>query len=58
MTDWFELLETHFNQRKKGFLIFDETHILRYLSGYAREFAGSGIADEFPGALGKTTLPV
>ena len=40
MTNWFELLEIHFNQRKKGFLIVDKTHILRYLSGYARELLG------------------
>lgn len=40
MTNWFELLEIHFNQRKKGFLIFDETHVLRYLSGYSRDILG------------------
>ncbi len=37
MTNWFELLEVHFNTRKKAFLIFDESNILRYISGYARE---------------------
>lgn len=40
MMNWYELLEIHFNQRKKGFLIFDESHILRYLSEYAREILG------------------
>ena len=40
MTNWFELLEIHFNQRKKGFLIFDETDVLRYLSGYSRDILG------------------
>jgi PAS domain-containing protein len=40
MNNWFELLESHFNNRKKGFLVFDESHILRYLSGYAQELLG------------------
>ena len=34
---WLDILESHFNQRKKAFLIFDETNILRYISEYARE---------------------
>jgi len=40
MTNWFDLLEIHFNFRKKAFLIFDESYVLRYLSGYAREILG------------------
>lgn len=34
---WLDILESHFNQRKKAFLIFDETNILRYISEYAKE---------------------
>jgi PAS domain-containing protein len=40
MTNWFDLLEVHFNKRKKAFLIFDESNILRYISAYAREILG------------------
>lgn len=34
---WLDILESHFNQRKKAFLIFDESNILRYISEYARD---------------------
>jgi PAS domain-containing protein len=34
---WLNILESHFNHRKKAFLIFDDSHILRYISDYAKE---------------------
>ena len=34
---WLTILESHFNQRKKAFLIFDDKHVLQYISDYARE---------------------
>jgi hypothetical protein len=34
---WLNLLESHFNQRKKAFLIFDKRHVLRYISDHAKE---------------------
>ena len=34
---WLNLLESHFNDRKKGFLIFDNQHVLRYISDYAKD---------------------
>jgi PAS domain-containing protein len=34
---WLNILESHFNQRKKAFLIFDDRHVLRYISDYAKE---------------------
>jgi len=34
---WLNILESHFNHRKKAFLIFDENHILKYISDYAKE---------------------
>lgn len=40
MAKWVELLEIHFNKKKKAFLIFDDSNILRYLSGYAKELLG------------------
>ena len=38
--NWLNLLESHFNQRKKAFLVFDNNHILRYVSDYAKEILG------------------
>jgi hypothetical protein len=35
--NWLDILESHFNQRKKAFLIFDDSHVLRYISDYAKE---------------------
>lgn len=35
--NWLDILESHFNQRKKAFLIFDDSHALRYISDYAKE---------------------
>ncbi len=35
--DWLNIIESHFNGRKKAFLIFDENHVLRYISEYAKE---------------------
>ena len=35
--NWLNILESHFNHRKKAFLIFDSSHILRYISDYAKE---------------------
>lgn len=37
MFNWLDLLESHFNLRKKAFLIFDESHVLRYISDYAKD---------------------
>lgn len=34
---WLNILESHFNDRKKGFLIFDDKHVLQYISDYAKE---------------------
>ena len=34
---WLNILESHFNHRKKAFLIFDDSNILRYISDYAKE---------------------
>ena len=34
---WLDVLESHFNQRKKAFLIFDESNVLRYISEYAKD---------------------
>lgn len=34
---WLTILESHFNQRKKAFLIFDDKHVVQYISEYARE---------------------
>jgi len=35
--NWLNILESHFNHRKKAFLVFDGSHILRYISDYAKE---------------------
>ena len=35
--NWLNILESHFNQRQKAFLIFDDNHVLRYISEYAKE---------------------
>ena len=35
--NWLNILESYFNQRKKAFLIFDDNHVLRYISDYAKE---------------------
>jgi hypothetical protein len=35
--NWLNILESHFNQRKKAFLIFDDHHVLRYISDYAKD---------------------
>ena len=35
--NWLNILESHFNHRKKAFLIFDDNHVLRYISDLARE---------------------
>jgi hypothetical protein len=35
--NWLNLLESNFNQRKKAFLIFDNNHVLRYISDYAKD---------------------
>ena len=35
--NWLNILESHFNHRKKAFLIFDDSHILRYISDYAKD---------------------
>jgi hypothetical protein len=35
--NWLNILESHFNQRKKAFLIFDDSHVLRYISDYAKD---------------------
>jgi hypothetical protein len=35
--NWLNILESHFNQRQKAFLIFDENNILRYISDYAKD---------------------
>ncbi len=35
--NWLNILESHFNYRKKAFLVFDGSHILRYISDYAKE---------------------
>jgi len=35
--NWLNILESHFNQRKKAFLIFDENHVLQYISEYAKD---------------------
>jgi hypothetical protein len=34
---WLEILENHFQQRKKAFLIFDDANVLRYISNYAKD---------------------
>ena len=34
---WLNILESHFNHRKKAFLIFDNSHVLRYISDYGKE---------------------
>ena len=38
--NWLNLLESHFNHRKKAFLVFDNNHLLRYVSEYAKEILG------------------
>jgi hypothetical protein len=35
--NWLNLLESHFNQRQKAFLIFDDNNVLRYISDYAKD---------------------
>lgn len=35
--NWLNLLESHFNKRKKAFLIFDENHVLQYISEHAKD---------------------
>jgi hypothetical protein len=35
--NWLNILESHFNHRKKAFLIFDENHVLQYISEYAKD---------------------
>ena len=35
--NWLDILEAHFNKRRKAFLVFDENHILRYISDYAKD---------------------
>ena len=35
--NWLDILESYFNQRKKAFLIFDESNVLRYISEYAKD---------------------
>jgi hypothetical protein len=40
MPDWLDILENHFDSRKKAFLIFDDKHVLQYISGYAKEILG------------------
>ena len=40
MINWLDILESHFNKKKKAFLIFDESHVLQYISEYAKEILG------------------
>lgn len=35
--NWLNILESHFNYRKKAFLIFDANHVLQYISEYAKD---------------------
>jgi PAS domain-containing protein len=35
--NWLDILEAHFNKRRKAFLVFDDNDILRYISDYAKE---------------------
>jgi hypothetical protein len=35
--NWLNILESHFNQRQKAFLIFDGNNVLRYVSEYAKD---------------------
>ena len=35
--NWLNILESHFNQRQKAFLIFDDKNVLRYISDYAKD---------------------
>jgi len=35
--NWLNILESYFNQRNKAFLIFDNNHVLRYISDYAKD---------------------
>ena len=35
--NWLNILESHFNQRQKAFVIFDDHHVLRYISEYAKD---------------------
>ncbi len=40
MMNWLDILESHFNKKKKAFLIFDKNHVLQYISEYAKEILG------------------
>jgi len=40
MSDWLDILENHFDSRKKAFLIFDDKDVLQYISVYAKEILG------------------
>jgi len=35
--DWIRILEEHFRERRKAFLVFDKDHVLIHTSDYARE---------------------
>ena len=36
-SDWIDILEEHFKERRKAFLVFDNDHLLKYVSEYASD---------------------